>query len=149
MPGLALRQPECQGASRPENITDMDVENFHALLGGAGLAAVGRATASLDSGAEPLAVATDVRHAFPELSPEVAAAAVTQAQLRRRARAKFGDLADRMWFTADGVEQATRAEVAAHRAARFAALTSALDRPPRVADLCCGIGADLHALVSA
>ena len=127
----------------------MDVESFRALLGGTGLAAVGRARAALDAGAEPLAVATDVRQAFPDLPREVAAAAVTQAKLRRRARAKFGDLADRMWFTADGVEQATRAEVAAHRAARFAALTAALDRPPRVADLCCGIGADLHAIVSA
>ncbi|WP_017537971.1 class I SAM-dependent methyltransferase [Nocardiopsis halophila] len=73
----------------------------------------------------------------------VAAAALTQARLRSRAREKFGDRAARMFFTPDGLEQATRAEAARHRAARFAA---ALGEGAQVADLCCGIGADAAAL---
>src|SRR5512132_2845486 len=43
---------------------------------------------------------------------ELVAAAVTQVRLRTRARAKFGADADRMFFTAEGLEQATRAAVA-------------------------------------
>ncbi len=36
------------------------------------------------------------------------AAALTQVGAARRAEAKFGDLAARMYFTPDGLEQATR-----------------------------------------
>ena len=76
--------------------------------------------------------------------PELVAAAVTQVRLRDRARAKFGADADRMFFTADGLEQATRAEVAARHAARFAAAGA-----ERLLDLCCGIGGDLVAFARA
>lgn len=127
----------------------MDVETFRALLTGIGALALERATAEFDAGADPLAVATRVRRQLPGLPAEVASAALTQAQLRRRAREKFGADADRMWFTPDGLEQATRAEVADHRASRFAALGAQLGRPPFVADLCCGIGGDLRALSAA
>ena len=41
-------------------------------------------------------------------SPDLAAAALTQAELRRRGVAKFGDQAQSMFFTRDGLEQATR-----------------------------------------
>jgi hypothetical protein len=75
-------------------------------------------------------------------SPELVAAAVGTVRLRARAAAKFGADADAMFFTPDGVEQATRASVAAHRAERFAGIA-------RVADLCCGIGGDLVALARA
>jgi hypothetical protein len=73
-------------------------------------------------------------------SPELVAAAVETARLRSRAAAKFGADAERMFFTPAGVEQATRASVAAHRAARFAAAGTT-----RMADLCAGIGGDLVA----
>ena len=49
-----------------------------------------------------------------------------------------------MYFTRDGLEQATRARVAAHRAARVA-----LARPASVLDLGCGIGGDLVAFARA
>ncbi|MDU2059205.1 MAG: SAM-dependent methyltransferase, partial [Dermabacter sp.] len=52
-------------------------------------------------------------------SPELIAAALTQSRLRTKARDKFGDFASSMLFTAHGLEQATRLEVAAHHAARF------------------------------
>ncbi len=71
------------------------------------------------------------------------AAVVSQARLRHKARAKFGEFADTMLFTPAGLEQATRFAVAAHHATRFAraGLT-------RVADLGCGIGGDALALAS-
>ena len=53
--------------------------------------------------------------------PVLVAAALTQARLRVRAAAKFGADADRMYFTPQGLEQSTRASVAAHHATRFAA----------------------------
>ncbi|MDQ1738976.1 MAG: hypothetical protein QOE53_628, partial [Pseudonocardiales bacterium] len=53
-------------------------------------------------------------------------------------------LAERLLFTAEGLEQATRIEVADHRAARFAraGLGSVLD-------LCCGLGSDALAFARA
>jgi len=127
----------------------MDVETFRALRAGPGAQALDRAMADFDAGADSLAIATGVRRAVPGITPEISSAAVTQARLRRRAREKFGPEADRMWFTPDGLEQATRAEVADHRAGRFAALGARLGRPAKIADLCCGIGGDLRALSAA
>ena len=72
------------------------------------------------------------------------AAALTQARLRARARTKFGAEADRMLFTAAGLEQATRPAVADRHGARFAAAGVA-----SVADLCCGIGGELPAFAAA
>ncbi|MGY5008961.1 class I SAM-dependent methyltransferase [Streptomyces sp. 900105755] len=92
--------------------------------------------------ADELAVATRLRREHPA---ELVSAALAQARLRQRAAAKFGAAdADRMFFTPNGVEQSTRATVAAYRAERLKALgvTS-------VADLCCGIGGDAIALARA
>ena len=72
-----------------------------------------------------------------DLSPERAHLVVEQVELRRRAREKFA-LADRMFFTRKGLEQATDEQVAMVKAARFP--TGA------VADLCCGVGGDTLAL---
>src|SRR4051794_23301662 len=69
---------------------------------------------------------------------------MTQAQLRHRGRAKFGDDAARMYFTPDGLEQATRQRVARHRASRIA-----LAEPSGVLDVGCGIGGDLLELARA
>ncbi|WP_299037164.1 THUMP-like domain-containing protein [uncultured Pseudokineococcus sp.] len=73
--------------------------------------------------------------------PALVAGALTQSRLRARAVAKFGPFADDMLFTAAGLEQATRLEVAARHARRFAAADVR-----RVADLGCGIGGDALAL---
>ncbi|GHH89835.1 THUMP-like domain-containing protein [Streptomyces capillispiralis] len=92
--------------------------------------------------AHELAVATRLRREHPAA---LVSAALGQARLRQRAVAKFGaEDARRMFFTPNGVEQSTRASVAAYRARRFADLgvTS-------VADLCCGIGGDAIALARA
>lgn len=72
--------------------------------------------------------------------PDLVAAALTQSRLRARARAKLGDFADGMLFTPDGLEQATRLEIAARHAGRYRAAGV-----PRIWDLGCGIGADAMA----
>lgn len=76
-------------------------------------------------------------------SPELVAAALTQARLRSKAEAKFGEFARQMLFTQPGLEQATRLSIAALHAQRFiaASITS-------VADLGCGLGADSLAMAS-
>lgn len=78
------------------------------------------------------------------VAPDQAAAALAQVALRRRARGKFGDRSDRLFLTPDGLEQATRAAVAARRAARMAATGAR-----RVVDLGCGLGADALAFTDA
>ncbi len=77
-------------------------------------------------------------------SPDLVSAVVGQAHLRMRARAKFGEFADRMLFTRAGLEQATRLSVASMHAVRMrrAGIT-------RVADLGCGIGGDSLAFAGA
>jgi SAM-dependent methyltransferase len=75
---------------------------------------------------------------------DLASAALTQAELRRRATGKFGADAARMFFTRAGLEQATRAAVAKRRAARLRAAGVRT-----LADLGCGIGADAIAAARA
>ncbi|MFI7411155.1 methyltransferase domain-containing protein [Streptomyces sp. NPDC049627] len=85
--------------------------------------------------ADELAVATRLRREHPA---DLVSAALGQARLRQRAAAKFGAAdAGRMFFTPNGVEQSTRASVAAYRAGRMKELGIG-----SVADLCCGIGGD-------
>ncbi|TXR58216.1 class I SAM-dependent methyltransferase [Quadrisphaera setariae] len=74
---------------------------------------------------------------------QLVAAAMTQSRLRAKGAAKFGPFADGMLFTAEGLEQATRLQVAAHHAQRFRDAGCS-----RVADLGCGIGGDAMALAS-
>jgi SAM-dependent methyltransferase len=94
------------------------------------------------AGGDPLVAAAALRSGG--IDPALAAAAMTQVELRDRAAAKFGAEAARMFFTRPGLEQATRATVAARRAARLAA-----GGVHRLADLCCGIGADALAAARA
>ncbi|HEX8092942.1 methyltransferase domain-containing protein, partial [Jatrophihabitans sp.] len=109
----------------------------------AGRAELERAIGLVESVTEtdPVRRAAAARRLLP---PELATAALTQAGLRAAARTKFGSLAGRLLFTADGLEQATRIEVADHRAARFAGAGLA-----SVLDLCCGIGSDARAFARA
>lgn len=88
-----------------------------------------------------LAAAERMRRVLP---PDRAALVLAQEALRRRAATKFGPLATALFFTADGLEQATRPRVAAWRAQRFVAAGVR-----RVIDLGCGLGADALALLAA
>ncbi len=72
---------------------------------------------------------------------DLVAAALTQSRLRAKGHEKFGDFANGMLFTADGLEQATRLEIAARHAGRFRGAGIR-----QVFDLGCGIGADAMAI---
>jgi SAM-dependent methyltransferase len=87
---------------------------------------------------QALRLSTELRDRYPA---DLVAAALTQQALRTAAREKFS-LASEMFFTRDGLEQASGEQAAAHTARRFAGLAL-------VADLCCGIGGDLTALAAA
>jgi SAM-dependent methyltransferase len=100
------------------------------------------ATATELAGGDPLAAAATLR--TRGVPADLASAALTQAELRRRAAGKFGADAARMFFTRAGLEQATRAAVSARRAARLRAAGVRT-----LADLGCGIGADAIAAARA
>ncbi|MDA8440681.1 MAG: class I SAM-dependent methyltransferase [Propionibacterium sp.] len=114
----------------------MDAER---LTGPLGRQALALAAQQSDPGS--LAAADALRRV---VDPDLAAAALTQVVLRRRAHAKFGAAAGRMLLTADGLEQATRPDVATWRAERFVAAGVR-----RVIDLGCGLGSDAVAFCEA
>jgi SAM-dependent methyltransferase len=118
----------------------MERSELEALLSPRVLTAVDEESAPGTS-TDVVARSTALRRAG--FAPEEAAAILTQAALRRRARAKFGEFAERMLFTRAGLEQATRLDVAARHAARFRGAGATL-----VADLGCGIGGDALALAA-
>ena len=90
-----------------------------------------------DKSARVLALRTD-----KTVSPNVAALAAEIAAARERAaRRGFAD-ADRLFFTADALAQATSPALAAYRAGYLAGFGT-------VADLCCGAGVDATALAQA
>ncbi|MFB2572102.1 SAM-dependent methyltransferase [Micrococcus sp. IITD107] len=76
-------------------------------------------------------------------APELVSAVLTQLRLRGKAEAKFGPFAQSMVLTQAGLEQATRLQVAALHAGRFAGAGVR-----HVADLGCGLGADSMALAA-
>ena len=75
--------------------------------------------------------------------PGLVATVLTQAKLRSRAKSKFGDFADRMFFTEDGLEQSSRLQVSALHAGRFRDAGI-----KQVADLGCGIGSESLAMAA-
>ncbi|RKS05653.1 hypothetical protein DFP74_1258 [Nocardiopsis sp. Huas11] len=130
----------------------MHLPAFEALLTDAG----GELLADVDpeaAAADRLAAASRLRRdpRLAALDPalpvsDLVNAALHQVLLRRRGRAKFGERAERMYFTPDGLEQSTRHVVAAYRAERTAAVAGAVLDGGTAGDLCCGVGADLLAL---
>src|SRR5688572_13145334 len=119
----------------------MDVETVRWLLTDEGQRVLAQASSVAG---DPLEAGEQLRRTSPSVDAGRLAAALTQAELRRRATAKFGALAASMYFTPDGLEQATRLAVAEHRAARLVAFETA-----SVIDLGCGIGGDLVAFARA
>lgn len=118
----------------------MQRETFERVLAPAGQRLLAEIAAA-DPSESALAIGTRLRRTH---DADLVAAATEQVRLRRKARAKFGDDAERMYFTAEALEQATRRAVADHRAqrARRHGVDSAID-------LTCGIGGDLIALAHA
>ena len=74
------------------------------------------------------------------IGPKRSQLVVAQAELRRRAEAKFSRAAE-MFFTRQLLEQATDEQISDYKASRFPS-------DQVMADLCCGIGGDLRGLVS-
>ncbi|MGN9776332.1 THUMP-like domain-containing protein [Micromonospora sp. H33] len=118
----------------------MDLEQLAELRTPEGSAAL--AAAAEVAGGDPLAAAAALRSTG--VPAGLAAAALTQAELRRRAVGKFGAIAARMFFTRAGLEQATRGVVAQRRADRLRAAGVTT-----LADLGCGLGADALAAARA
>ncbi len=118
----------------------MELDDLAALATPAGVAALALAGELADG--DPLVAASTLR--AKGFEPRLAATALTQAVLRRKARGKFGPEADRLLFTRAGLEQSTRAAVASRRAERLAASGATT-----VADLGCGVGADTIAFARA
>ncbi|MDO5060687.1 MAG: class I SAM-dependent methyltransferase [Actinomycetaceae bacterium] len=79
-----------------------------------------------------------------ELDQATRASLLTQVQLRHQALAKLGPQALEMFFTRDGMEQATRSQIAQLHAERFVTAGAT-----HVADLGCGNGADARAFAFA
>ncbi len=155
-PRLALTQSECQrgrstlrcrdtirAAGKPLTTTtvdSMDASELTTLLTPEALRLL-RDLPPYENETDVLALVSRLRkdgHA-----PGVVATVLTQARLRKKAATKFGPFAESMLFTPAGLEQATRLEVAAQHAGRFARAGC-----ERVADLGCGLGADSLALAS-
>jgi hypothetical protein len=74
-------------------------------------------------------------------APDEAGSALELARLRQRATLKFGTAAERMYFTAGALEQASDPLIRAYRAQA--------SQDQQVLDLCCGIGADSLAFAQA
>jgi hypothetical protein len=112
----------------------MDRSSFLSLISPEGqdlLAEVG----DIDSKADMVKIVSKLRaKGYPT---ELVATVLTQVKLRRRAKAKFGEFAEGIFFTEEGLEQASRLKVAAIHAGRFR--SSGLNK---IADLGCGIGAE-------
>ncbi|MET8282814.1 methyltransferase domain-containing protein [Micromonospora sp. NPDC005174] len=118
----------------------MDLDQLAALRTPEGSAAL--AAAAELAGGDPLTAASALR--ATGVPPTLAAAALTQAELRHRAVGKFGPAAAGMFLTRPGLEQATRRVVADRRAARLRAAGVRT-----LADLGCGLGADALAAARA
>lgn len=126
------------GPGRDNDVVDLD--QLAALRTPEGMSALDAATRV--TGGDPLAAAAALRSAG--VPTGLASAALTQAELRRRAVAKFGPAAAGMFFTRAGLEQATRRIVADRRARRLHAAGV-----HTLADLGCGLGADALAAARA
>ncbi|HSR48715.1 MAG TPA: class I SAM-dependent methyltransferase [Anaerolineales bacterium] len=112
-------------------------EQLRQLQSPAGEQALAEAETVLDLEPDFLRAVQRLASKVPE---SLARAAVDQTILRRRAAAKFVSSSD-LFFTKEGLEQATPEPVARHRARRFSGFK-------RVLDLGCGIGGDALALAA-
>ena len=117
----------------------MEREDFVRLAGSAGQALL--AQIEYSSTTDVLALVAKLRADGHD--PATVAAVLTQAKLRKRGQAKFGEFADQMLFTEAGLEQASRLKVAALHTGRFRSAGI-----KQVADLGCGIGAESMAMAS-
>ncbi|MBZ0283671.1 MAG: methyltransferase domain-containing protein [Anaerolineae bacterium] len=93
------------------------------------------------SEANTLRLLTALRKDYPA---EQARAALEMARLRLKAVEKFGEDAQKMFFTRDALEQASDPLVRSYRAKHLSAVPELVadEKKLRIIDACCGIGAD-------
>ncbi len=121
-------------------VTDLDTARWLASGDAASALDLARSAAA---GRDPLAAAAWLRARLPDLDPARIAAALAQADLEALARHRHG-VEVPLLLTRDGLEQATRPQVAARRAAALAAAGAR-----RVVDLTAGLGLDTRAFLAA
>lgn len=85
-----------------------------------------------------LALLTRLRKTY---TPDESRAALTMAQLQQKATAKFGDIASRLFFTEDALQQASDILISQYRATQVEGSS--------VLDVCCSIGSDAISFASA
>lgn len=117
----------------------MQREDFVKLLSPEGQALLGEV--AVDSKLDVVKTVTRLRTAGHEAG--LVASVLTQAKLRARAGSKFGEFANKMFFTEDGLEQSSRLQVSALHAGRFRDAGIS-----QVADLGCGIGSESLAMAA-
>ena len=117
----------------------MQREDFVKLLSPEGQALLGEV--AVDSKLDVVKTVSRLRAAGHDAG--LVAAVLTQAKLRTRAASKFGEFASQMFFTEDGLEQASRLQVSALHAGRFRDAGI-----KQVADLGCGIGSEAIAMAA-
>lgn len=105
--------------------------------------AAGLVAAARDAFPPSVASTAALRRSFASVGPTAVAAALSLAEARQRAVAKFGKVAEELWADVDGVQMASTLMAARHKAERFAV---SADERGGVADLCCGVGADAMAM---
>lgn len=116
----------------------MELPAFESLLTPAGERALADAVALAPRETDFLRHFTALSRRHPA---ETARAALEIAILRLKAVSKFGDLAAKLYFTREALEQSSSAPVAAWRAARYADTDTVLD-------LGCSVGGDTLALAA-
>jgi hypothetical protein len=124
-----------EGGPPPSRETLIKQEAFRLLMSSEGQTLLAELSAKPIAEADELRVLTKLRSQHPA---ELVNAVFAQTKLRARARAKFSR-AHSMYFTSDGLEQASTERMAMHHATLF-------DGFEAVADFCSGIGGDLIGL---
>lgn len=123
----------------------MGADSFVVLQTPAGQELLKQAALHYDP-ADELGSADSVRRGSGTIPAHVVSEALTQVRLRRLAGSTFGgELAARLYFTDEGLQQATSRPIAVRRAQRAATLVPG----GWLVDLGCGIGADLMAFAEA
>lgn len=117
--------------------TPEEIEQYRWLISSDGAEVLQRVEELTCDGTPDLKIGERLRRSY---SAHRVALAMTQRDLRLRGREKFPQ-ANRLFFTREGLEQATSWRIAIHRASRFADTL-------RAVDLCCGVGGDLMSLAT-
>lgn len=114
----------------------MQQDQFNFLISGLGQEVI----SNFDFVEDPISAVTKLRKAYPQIDPQLISAAITQAKLRQKASTQNYPV--HFVFTEEGLQQATRPQVAKYRAELL------LNKfgPLNIVDLTCGLGVDSYYL---